>query len=132
MQSKIELEIHDLHQFFQDWFSGSIPQTEANFTRVTTALAPTFVLVSPDGTLVDYAMVITWLRGDYGTRPGFRLWVEEITLRQQQGDLILATYVERQQLGEQTNARLSSALFQRHAAAPNGVVWLHVHETWLP
>jgi hypothetical protein len=132
MQAPYEREIHELHQFFQAWFSGSIPQTEANFARVTAALAPTFGLISPDGTLAEYATVIDWLRGGYGTRPGFRLWVEEVALRHQQGDLILATYVERQQIGEQTNARLSSALFQQDAAAPNGVVWLHVHETWLP
>jgi hypothetical protein len=131
MIETITREITDLHQFFQDWFTGSIPQTETNFARVTSALAPGFVLISPDGSLAEYATVIDWLRNGYATRPGFRLWVEKIVLRHTSSELALATYEEWQQRDDRITARLSSALFCHRPDAPNGVEWLHVHETWL-
>jgi hypothetical protein len=125
-------EVRDLHQFFQDWFAGAIAQSEENFTRVTHALNERFVLISPGGALAEYATVIEWLRSGYGTRPGFRLWTERITLRHQEGDVALVTYEEWQETDAGVTTRLSSALFRRRDQAPNGVEWLHVHETWLP
>jgi hypothetical protein len=125
-------EIAELHDFFQSWFSGSIAQSEANFARVTTALEPSFTLIGPDGGLSDYTTVIGWLRGGYGARPGFRLWTEQITLRQRHAGLWLATYVEGQEIDGRVNQRLSSALFCAQPSAPRGLAWLHVHETWLP
>jgi hypothetical protein len=132
MTINVAREIEELHQFFQDWFTGAIPQTETHFARVTAALTPGFILISPNGSLAEYATVIEWLRNGYGTRPGFRLWTDQIAVRQANADLMLVTYREWQQRDQATNARLSSALFQTWADAPNGVQWLHVHETWLP
>ena len=131
MPNTYEAEIRDLHQFFQDWFSGAIAQTEANFARVTTALNENFTLIGPDGTLAEYATVIGWLRGGYGSRPNFRLWTDKIVVRHQQGDLALATYEEWQTIDGQANVRLSTTLLRANPSAPAGVEWLHVHETWL-
>ena len=131
MSNVYAAEIRDLHQFFQDWFSGAIAQTEANFARVTTALNENFTLIGPDGTLAEYATVIGWLRGGYGSRPNFRLWTDKIVVRHQQDDLALATYEEWQTIDGQENVRLSTTLLRANTNAPGGVEWLHVHETWL-
>lgn len=131
MQTKYATEIQELHQFFQDWFTGSIAQTEENFSRVTSGMSEHFALISPDGTLADYPTVIGWLRGGYRSRPNFRLWTDKIVVRHQTEGLALATYEEWQEIDGKINARLSTTLLQDKAAAPNGVVWLHVHETWL-
>jgi hypothetical protein len=128
----LQREIEELHHFFQAWFAGAIPQTEEHFARVTAVLHPHFTLVGPDGRLNEYATVIGWLRGGYGSRPSFRLWTEQIALRHEEGELLLATYEEGQEISGQLNRRHSSALFRRRAEAPNGLEWLHVHETWLP
>jgi hypothetical protein len=128
----LQREIEELHHFFQEWFAGVIPQTEEHFVRVTAVLDPHFTLVGPDGRLNNYATVIGWLRAGCGSRPGFRLWTEQITLRHQEGELLLATYEEGQAVNGKLNRRLSSVLFRRRAGAPNGLEWLHVHETWLP
>lgn len=131
MESSVIAEIQTLHQFFQDWFTGNITQTEANFARVTGVLHPQFTLISPDGRLSDCATVLSWLREGYGTRPDFQLWTEQIVLRHHTSNLVLATYEEWQQTPGSQTVRLASALFQRRLEAPHGVEWLHVHETWL-
>ena len=64
--------------------------------------------------------------------PPFRIWIEGFQLRLVSGNLALATYEEWQEVEGQVTARLSSALFQRKENTPNGLVWLHVHETRLP
>ena len=132
MQEQSIIEIRELHQFFQDWFTGAIAQTEENFSRVTAGMSEHFALISPDGALAEYPTVIDWLRGGYGSRPRFRLWTDKIVVRQQIGELALATYEEWQELDGEINARLSTALLRAKVGAPNGVEWLHVHETWLP
>jgi len=60
-----------------------------------------------------------------------RIWIKTVRLRQQIKDLSLATYEEWQELERQTTARLSSMLFQGAQSTPNGLKWLHVHETWI-
>ena len=62
----------------------------------------------------------------------FEIWIENFRLRWAAGDNALVTYEEWHRRRGATSARLSSALFRREAAAPCGVAWLHVHETWLP
>lgn len=131
MEDIIISEIQALHQFFQDWFTGSIAETEANFARVTSVLHPHFCLVAPDGQLSDRATVLRWIWKGYGTRPDFQLWAEQTVLRHRTNQLALATYEEWQQTPGSQTVRLSSALFQRRLDAPHGVEWLHVHETWL-
>ena len=48
------------------------------------------------------------------------------------GDRALVMYEEWHSLKGEESARLSTVLFEKRAGAPNGVAWLHVHETWLP
>ena len=43
----------------------------------------------------------------------------------------LATYEEWHDLPGAGNGRLSSVLFGEDDEAPNGVVWLHLHEVWI-
>jgi hypothetical protein len=74
-------------------------------------------------------------RAAYGGQANteFRIWIEQPAARRLSGDLWLVTYEEWQNDGVgQINGRLSSALFTARAGMPNGVAWLHVHETWLP
>ncbi len=50
--------------------------------------------------------------------------------------IVLATYEEWQKGALNSkppnNGRVSSAVFLKDRSRPNGLMWLHVHETWLP
>ena len=46
-------------------------------------------------------------------------------------DITLVTYEEWQDEGSGERGRISSALFRSRVGTPNGLEWLHVHETWL-
>jgi hypothetical protein len=126
-------EIEQLHQFFADWFNGDLAKTEDAFDRLTTVLAEKFALVGRDGSVTDRDALVEGLWEAWGTRGGgddeIEITVDEIRLRHSEEGLHLATYIERQRVGADANARRSSVWFRSFADAPNGLEWLHVHET---
>jgi hypothetical protein len=124
-------EIEALHRFFAGWFRGELPPTDAAFSRFSTVTGADFVIITPDGRLIERAELLPSLRAAHGSRPDLRIWIERATLRRQHGDMRIATYEEWQRQGECVNARLSTVIFQKQAGVANGLIWLHVHETWL-
>src|SRR5262245_29942975 len=125
-------EIVGLHDFFQSWLDGTLPPTEAAFARLIDATGDEFTLITPAGDVVTREPLLSQLRAAHGSRPGWRMWTERPQLRFRHGDLTVATYEEWQQTGDTITARISTAVFRDRPGAPNGLIWLHVHETWLP
>ena len=124
-------EVIELHAFFEGWIGGVLPEDEKTFARFTDAIGPSMMLVSTDGQLLSHDRLITWIRKAHGSEPDFRLWVENIQIQQVIGGIVLVVYEEWQDRAAGQNGRQSTALFEEHRTAPNGVRWLHVHETRL-
>jgi len=127
-------EIVELHRFFEHWFTGRVPGNERAFARVAGVLANDFEIVSPDGTRSDRAAILDAVRGAHGRYDAarFRIWIERVAARRLDEQRLLATYEEWHELEGARRGRLSSAVLQRDAEAPAGLVWRHLHETWLP
>ncbi|WP_051328803.1 DUF4440 domain-containing protein [Geminicoccus roseus] len=121
-------EVADLHVLFTRWLGPG----EGDLARAAAALAPEFRMVLPDGALVERAAVLAFLEAMRGRRgPAFRIEIAEAEAREAGQGHVLVTYVERQEDDGKATARRSSALFRFEPSAPCGVVWLHLHETWL-
>jgi len=131
MFEQCKTEICELHDFFQAWFTGAMANTDANFARFADVMAAGFAIISPSGKLTERPALLTGLHAAHQSQTGIRIWTQNHQLRYQVGDLALLTYEEWQESAAGTTVRLSTVLFQAQAGAPNGVVWLHVHETWL-
>lgn len=131
MSDPWEQEIIELHAFFERWLSGDDPPTDEAFQRVRTALADGFELISPDGRRVERTPLLDRLRDAHGAIPEKRIWIESPRLRYAHGPVQVATYEEWQEDDEGRDGRLSTVVFQQVPDAPNGLVWQHVHETWL-
>jgi hypothetical protein len=125
-------EIVELHDFFQGWLSGSLPASETVFARFADTMDANFAIITPGGELVERAVLLRSLRSAHASRPGLRIWIERPHVRMNAGPLTLATYEEWQAMHGETTARISSVLFAEQHAAPNGLRWLHVHESWMP
>jgi hypothetical protein len=133
MYDQCRAEIEDLHNFFVAWFNGHLPQTDAAFARFADVMAPGFTIVDPSGTIQDRESLLAGLHAAHNARPGIRIWIESVRIRQHTDDLIVATYEEWQQLPDQSpRGRISTVILRAADNTPNGLVWLHVHETWLP
>ncbi len=130
MEQRVTIEIVGLHKFFEDWFTGVLPNDEATFSRVENALADGFVLISPLGVLDEREPLLAMLRLAYDSKREFKIWIENTRVRAISDGLWLVVYEEWQKSEGHTSTRLSTALFAASSDAPNGVVWQHVHETW--
>jgi hypothetical protein len=117
-------EVVELHDFFQGWLGGTLPATDAVYARLVDTQALEFTIVTPGGEC---------LRAAHGSRPGWQMWIENAELRYAQGGLTVATYEEWQRHADGTvTGRLSTVVFRDQPGTPNGLAWVHVHETWLP
>lgn len=122
-------EIHDLHQFFQGYLLGEIaPDLMERFETVTDT---GFTIVTADGAVIDRDGIATYIRDGHGSRPEFTIWTENVALKQHVGDILIVTYEEWQTIKGVTTSRTSTVVFKEDASLPNGLRWLHVHESGL-
>jgi hypothetical protein len=131
MITRIENEITELHQFFQDWYNNQLSPTDENFARCVNVLHPNFRIIFPSGEKVQYQTLLNILRNAHGSHANMRIWIKQIQVLHQIGELFLANYEEWQEINGQVNSRLSTVLFQKAPTTPNDLCWLHVHETWI-
>ena len=128
-----EREIRSLHAFFVDWYTGSIE--EDGFERFDDALAPSFEMVTPDGEVLTRDEIRGYVheKKDEHADGAFSIEIRNVEAVEVSERRALMRYEEWQTTGEEweTNGRLSTALFGTSEEAPEGVDWLHLHETWL-
>lgn len=131
-----EREAIELHDFLRDWLTGVLPRSETAFARFKDVIADSLLVISPRGTVTASASLLEEfedIHGQLAAQSGaFEIWIENFRLLRQLGETALCTYEEWHRLNGETSARLTTVLYGPKADAPNGVEWLHVHETWLP
>ncbi len=136
METICRTEITELHHFFVEWMTGALPRTAEAFARAADVLADDMTMINPEGEVMACAALLGAIETAHGafTPPEqtFRIWIKNYDCRFVSGDLCLATYEEWQDRTGEVKGRLSTVLFRRRDGLPNGVEWLHVHETWLP
>jgi hypothetical protein len=132
LRARCEDEVVELHRFFQAWFRGEIDPDGSAFSRLSDVLAEGFHMVSADGEVVGRSEILASLRAAHGSKSsGLVIRIEDCRFRTGGGRLGVLTYQEWQQEGERSRGRIATAVFQDRGDAPNGVEWVHVHETWL-
>jgi hypothetical protein len=119
-----------LHDFFTRWFAS--PPTEGGFERFEAGLGPEFTIVTPDGSELSRGEIIEAVRSMHGTG-GPDISIRDVRVVHLTGTFATVRYVEVQDWedGRHTE-RVSTAVLEADATAPDGVRWHSVHETWLP
>lgn len=130
MASPVSKEITELHVFFQEWFRGNVPDDD--MSRVSQALHAEFTWISPWGTMLSKDELIHRIMPVFGTRPEMVIEIRNIHEIPLSATHILAHYEEWQRHDEFNMGRISTAIFLKEAASPNGVSWFHLQETMLP
>jgi hypothetical protein len=123
-------EVVGLHEFFLVWLNGVAPA--GDFSRAERAIGKNFRMISPDGSIEESAAVLGWIRGAHGSRPApFTMAVSDPRTIWAGEGAVLLEYTEQQYRDGRTTRRRSTALFLADPAAPCGVEWRHLQETWL-
>ena len=124
-------EIVELHDFFVRWFVAD-GRPAPDFSRFETAMAADMTMIPPSGAVLDRAAVIDHVRAARGTVDAdFRIEIEDVRTHIEDERGIVVSYVEAQWRNGQQTRRRSSVLLTRNTAAPLGLEWRYLHETWL-
>ena len=129
LAARAEKEIVELHDFFAAYFRGEL-EKEA-IKRFTDVLAPHFLIVDSLGTVSTRVETIQAVESMHNRRPEMRIWIENVVVRPRGGRALIVTYEEWQTIGEKTTMRYSTVIFVERGTLPNGLQWLHVHESGL-
>ncbi|WP_245679233.1 DUF4440 domain-containing protein [Actinomadura hibisca] len=127
----VETEIIDQHRFIEEWLGGTVPRSAQHYAAFVERHTPGFVLHGPGGDAVRRDALMADLEKAHGAVPGLAIEIRGVRVLEEAGDLIAAVYEEHQQSPAETSARRSTVLFVRDEAAPNGLLWRHLHETWI-
>jgi hypothetical protein len=122
-------EIIELHEFFEGYYLGAIDADDVG--RLEVALAPDFTIIGPGGGESSRDQTVEAIRSGHAHTPQFRISIADARLLLDLPDLLVARYVEHQEVAGAITDRLSTVVFTRAPDAPNGLRWRTVHETWL-
>jgi hypothetical protein len=121
-------EVKDRHVFFADWLAGRIAETALD--SAMRCFSPDFRRIAPDGREMDRAALTAWLAARRGIMPkSFAIETADLQVVLDTAACAVVGYREIQP-GQTPPVRISTAIFVPEEAAPNGVAWLHVQETW--
>ena len=125
-------EVHQLHDFFANWFLGKIHKSEDGFSRFSSVLSKEFQIVTPNKSELSKDQILNYVydaHGKWEHHPSNRIWIENIRTKRVSDSLIVVNYEEWQQVGDVVTSRDSLALFRRNERCLNNVEWVSVHET---
>ena len=123
-------EVLDFHKFLVNAFAGNLDDDPlvrlAGFHR-------NFTYILPEGGVIGYETLSGVMPSWRGAQPNIQIAIKILQSYQCGEDSCIVLY-EEHQVGAASgdNSRISSALFLSEPAAPSGVVWRHLHESWLP
>ena len=121
-------EIEELHEFLQGYFRGEIEGT----ARFTDVLSTNFRIISPRGNTLDREGIVHAIESSSGSSPDFEIWIEDVEGVVDDQNFVMVEYTECQRVSDKVTKRRTSVLFRKVESLPNGLEWVHVHETWLP
>jgi hypothetical protein len=124
-------EVESLHAFFELWFVGDLPETEATLERFSGVLAEEFRMIQPSGLTRSRDGITTDVFDAHGVHDEVTVETSPFEPRYAGDGSCLGTYEEWQSVGGERTGRVASVLFRRAPDTPNGVEWVHLHETWL-
>lgn len=118
-------EIIELHDTFQRWFNVG----DGDLERFESTMDPAFTIVPPSGEELSGSAIVDAVKRGRGRSPSLTIDTFDHHLLLDEGDVIIARYVERQAEGGHITERTSTVVFRRDESMPNGLRWCAVHET---
>jgi hypothetical protein len=121
-------EVRELHRFFERWYAGELAPVGIERLAV---LAPSFEMISPEGRTFTRSEVAGMISAGYGSRP-MKIEIRNAAVRYASAPFVMGRYEEWQTVDGVPSGRISTAVMVEDERMPNGLRWVHLHETRLP
>ena len=91
IEEKVKKEVVDLHQFFEDWFNGTIDEENKQnaFKTFTSRFDLSFSMDSPTSTGLDYQTIMNYIESSYQStmNTGFKIEIKNVKVLNVSRDL---------------------------------------------
>jgi len=129
---ELQGEIEAVHDFLQAWLGGDPTLDEAAWRNFENVIGPKFTIISPNGEATERVPLMMQIKAARGARGlNFRIWTKNHNLHYADDRVCVGTYEEWQSDDDEPTARRSTVVFARASGLPRGLVWMHLHETWM-
>ncbi len=118
-------EIDELHAWFEAYFLA----LESSTDRMEVALASGFTMTDPSGATSSRQEVIATVVAGHGHAESLVIETSDHRLIHAGDEVIVAGYTETHHLRDRRNDRRTTVVFVADSQGPNGLRWLHAHET---
>ena len=138
IEERCKAEIVRLHDAFVAWFTGSCDSSGDTYERtIGSVLSPSFSMVTPSGSVIPANLLHERIQAAYGSHSehGMAIEIKNVEVVSSSGSgYLVVRYEEWQRSGSPEvveTARQSTAFFQE-SGTTKLIIWVHVHETWMP
>lgn len=126
MMNRYIREVIEGHVAIEAWLGRG----EGDLAALLGRFCQDYSMVTPGGSLIDYAALSTLFGSQCGGRPGLQIEVDRCVVLQEGPGGATVLYRERQTLPEKgSTLRWSTAVFRLENGEPR---WRHLHETIIP
>lgn len=127
----VHREVVEFKLFKVKWLLGQVSNTEKAFARLSGVISNGAKTISPEGIESNTAELLDGLRKKYGSMCGLelRVWFDNIRVQKLAEQVYLVTWQQWEQLAGERRGYFVSAILILKAGTPNGLEWLHFHET---
>lgn len=127
-------EVVKLNLFFERWRRAEVEKFELYLANMKAVCCPSGVLIHPSGTEKLLGDCVNAFRTCYGDQKGksYRVWVDQVLPTQVGSNSWLVKYKKWELSGEKQKGCLTTVLLSsKGVSVPEGLTWVHVHQTWL-
>nr|ABB80136.1 sucrose-phosphatase 1 [Ginkgo biloba] len=127
---------HEIVEFYlisERWRRAEVEDSDDLFQKLKSVIDPNCSLIHPWGVEENLFTSIDVLRKCYGDQKGkrFRIWIDRIHPLKIASDTWLVTFDKWELIEQERRCCITTAVMKAKPDAPNRLLWLHIHETWL-
>lgn len=127
-EEAVKREILELHQLFEQWYQGRLPDRGLE-SKIGIHLAQEFCILFPDGGVHRKNDLLEMMRPDRGNDPGYRIVISNIQIHDSPVGEYHVRYVESQywEGSEKPNLVIQASSILKEAS--DRLLWASIHET---
>ncbi|GLT88695.1 hypothetical protein SLE2022_067100 [Rubroshorea leprosula] len=124
-------EVVKFYLFYERWRRAEVEKSDHHMQSIFYSLG---IFVHPSGSEQQLHKCKDMMARLYGDKEGtqYRVWVDRVSFAQIGSGAWLVKFDKWESNGEERHCCITTVLLNtKQAEAPDGFVWVHVHQTWL-
>jgi hypothetical protein len=127
-EAEIENEILKIHELFQEWYRGSLPDTDLDL-KIGTRLTENFQITFPEGMAHTKSDLLNMMRPDRGNDPRYKIVISDIDMLGVTNDVYRVNYIESQYWYGSESPNIVIQTSSTLEDSVDGLHWTSIYET---